>query len=126
MSHVRPDGDALGCIIALGLCLQQLGKDVTLWNEDGVRRNSAICPAASWSRSLRRSRRISKWRSRSIRPTRIGSGTALHRGANRAKLWINIDHHVSNEGYGDLLYRRHRAGDRADPLRAVPRAAICR
>ena len=21
-----------------------------------------------------------------------------------AKLWINIDHHISNEGYGDLSY----------------------
>src|SRR3954470_2205720 len=36
MSHMRPDGDALGCSIAMGLCLRQLGKDVTVWNEDGV------------------------------------------------------------------------------------------
>src|SRR6516225_7038024 len=35
-SHARPDGDALGCTIATALCLQQLGKDVTAWNEDGV------------------------------------------------------------------------------------------
>src|SRR5690349_6626905 len=35
MSHVRPDGDALGCTIAMGLCLRQLGKDVTMWNEEG-------------------------------------------------------------------------------------------
>jgi len=36
MSHARPDGDALGCTLAMALCLRQLGKDVTAWNEDGV------------------------------------------------------------------------------------------
>src|SRR5262245_25361285 len=36
MSHVRPDGDALGCTIAMALCLKQMGKDVTAWNEEGV------------------------------------------------------------------------------------------
>src|SRR5438874_11558945 len=35
MSHVRPDGDALGCTLAMGLCLKQLGKDVQLWNDEG-------------------------------------------------------------------------------------------
>src|ERR1700750_2072902 len=36
VGHLRPDGDALGCTIALGLSLRALGKDVTLWNEDGM------------------------------------------------------------------------------------------
>lgn len=36
ISHFRPDGDALGSLIALGLALRQLGKQVSLWNEDPV------------------------------------------------------------------------------------------
>src|SRR5687768_11151742 len=36
MSHMRPDGDALGCTLAMTLCLKQLGKDVVAWNEDGM------------------------------------------------------------------------------------------
>ena len=36
VSHLRPDGDALGCTIAMGLSLRAMGKDVTLWNEDGM------------------------------------------------------------------------------------------
>src|SRR5256714_9321853 len=36
LSHVRPDGDALGSQLALALSLQQLGKDVSVWNEDGL------------------------------------------------------------------------------------------
>ena len=35
ISHIRPDGDALGCTIAMGLCLRALGKDVQMWNDDG-------------------------------------------------------------------------------------------
>lgn len=36
ISHYRPDGDAIGSTLALGLALRNMGKDVTLWNEDGV------------------------------------------------------------------------------------------
>src|SRR6266850_2515207 len=36
LSHIRPDGDALGSQLALALSLQVLGKEVTVWNEDGL------------------------------------------------------------------------------------------
>lgn len=36
ISHFRPDGDAIGSTLALGLALRAMGKDVWLWNEDGV------------------------------------------------------------------------------------------
>lgn len=35
-SHENPDGDALGSMIALGLGLEQLGKEVVLYSKDGV------------------------------------------------------------------------------------------
>lgn len=35
-SHENPDGDALGSMIGLGLGLEQLGKEVTLYDKDGV------------------------------------------------------------------------------------------
>src|SRR5580693_6335821 len=36
LSHVRPDCDAIGSQLALLLSLQQLGKEVSAWNEDGL------------------------------------------------------------------------------------------
>jgi phosphoesterase RecJ-like protein len=36
ISHIRPDGDAVGSLIALGLILEEMGKDVNLVLEDGV------------------------------------------------------------------------------------------
>jgi phosphoesterase RecJ-like protein len=103
MSHVRPDGDALGCIIALGLALRQLGKEVTLWNEEGVTEKFRYLPG---------------WELVSVPPAEpvdvevaIALDTANQQrlgaalgGVKSAQLWINLDHHVSNEGYGDLSY----------------------
>ena len=36
LSHIRPDGDALGSTLALALSLNELGKDVRAWNEEGM------------------------------------------------------------------------------------------
>jgi len=46
MSHVRPDGDALGCTLAMGLCLKQLGKDVQLWNDEGCLEKFRFLPGS--------------------------------------------------------------------------------
>ena len=36
VSHIRPDGDAVGSVLGLGLALQAIGKDVQMVLEDGV------------------------------------------------------------------------------------------
>jgi phosphoesterase RecJ-like protein len=36
ISHIRPDGDAVGSLLGLGIILEDLGKDVDLVLEDGV------------------------------------------------------------------------------------------
>jgi len=36
VSHIRPDGDAVGSLIGLGLALQNNGKDVVFGLADGV------------------------------------------------------------------------------------------
>lgn len=38
ISHFRPDGDAIGSTLAMGLLLQSLGKKVQMWNADPVPR----------------------------------------------------------------------------------------
>jgi phosphoesterase RecJ-like protein len=103
LSHIRPDGDALGSQLALALSLQSLGKDVAVWNEDGLLEKYSFLPGGE----------------RLARPplepedfdVAIALDTAtqnrLGRAAEsirKAKTWINIDHHRSNPGYGDLVY----------------------
>lgn len=36
VSHIRPDGDAIGSLLGLGLSISEIGKDVTMVSEDGV------------------------------------------------------------------------------------------
>jgi phosphoesterase RecJ-like protein len=36
ISHIRPDGDAVGSLLGLGLILEELGKEINLVLEDGV------------------------------------------------------------------------------------------
>jgi phosphoesterase RecJ-like protein len=103
LSHVRPDGDALGSQLAFALSLKQLGKDVRVWNEDGMLEKYSFLP---------RRELLSKPPSTAedvdvaiALDTAIQNrlGTTLQ-AIRSAKIWINIDHHPSNPGYGDLVY----------------------
>jgi bifunctional oligoribonuclease and PAP phosphatase NrnA len=103
LSHVRPDGDALGSQLALALSLQLLGKDVTVWNEDGLLEKYDFLPGGQ-----RLTRPPPQARDFDVAialdtATQNRLGTAGE-SVRHAKIWINIDHHPSNPGYGDLVY----------------------
>jgi len=103
LSHVRPDGDALGCQIALALSLQELGKEVRIWNEDGMLAKYSFLPRAellSKPPAAPEDVDVAIALDTAIQ-NRLGTALAA---VHSAKLWINIDHHLSNPGYGDLVY----------------------
>jgi len=103
LSHVRPDGDALGCQIALALSLQQLGKEVRVWNEDGMLEKYSFLPRAELLTKPPAAPEDVDVAIALDTAIQNRLGTAF--GAVRsAKIWINIDHHSSNPGYGDLVY----------------------
>jgi phosphoesterase RecJ-like protein len=102
LSHVRPDGDAIGSQLALGLALEAAGKQVRLINEDGLPDNLRFLAGADRielppAEPLEAEVAIAL--DTATKP-RLGE-RALH-AASRTKLWVNIDHHKSNPGYGDL------------------------
>ena len=103
LSHVRPDGDALGSQLALALSLQELGKDVTVWNEDGLLEKYSFLPGGE--RLVRPPNQPEEFDVAVALDTATQSrlGTAGE-SVRQAKTWINIDHHPSNPGYGDLVY----------------------
>ena len=102
LSHVRPDGDAIGSQIALGFALEASGKKVRLINEDGLPENLEFMSGSA---------RIEGPPEEPVEvdvvialdtatKPRLGERTlAAVAGCER---WINIDHHRSNTGYGDL------------------------
>ena len=103
MSHLRPDGDAIGCAVALALCLKEMGKEVVIWNHDGALEKLRFLPGSELIVSPPAEPRdfdVAIVVDTSTQ-TRLGDSLA---GVRSAKVWINIDHHISNTGYGDLVY----------------------
>jgi phosphoesterase RecJ-like protein len=102
ISHVRPDGDAIGSQLGLGFSLLAAGKSVRMFNEDGLPDNLAF---------LRGSDRIERPPAEPVdaevvialdTATRPRLGAACLHAASKGTLWLNIDHHISNPKYGDL------------------------
>ena len=103
LSHVRPDGDALGSQLGLALSLSKLGKTVMVRNEDGLLEKYSFLPGGEFLQTP-----LSEPQDFDVAialdtatQSRLGTSTELVRSA---KIWINIDHHPSNPGYGDLVY----------------------
>src|ERR1043166_2197080 len=96
-SHIRPDGDAIGSLLGLGLALRDAGKSVTMVLVDGV--------AASF-RHLEGSELIVKETS-AAHDTFITVDSAYFKRVGKAfenfgQPDINIDHHKTNENFGKL------------------------
>lgn len=96
MSHIRPDGDAIGSLIGLGLALQSSGKRVTLVLSDGL-------PAKY--RFLKGSQLVQKSAQQNYDLTvALDCSDARRLGdtLSEIKIDINIDHHVTNENFAEL------------------------
>ncbi|MBK1834349.1 DHH family phosphoesterase [Roseibacillus ishigakijimensis] len=106
-SHLRPDGDAIGSMLGLGLTLESLGKEVRYLHQDGVPANLAFLEDPAHPR-------IELAGSAEAAPAEVF--VALDT-ANRERLGedvlalcpsgcraVTIDHHVTNERYGDLVW----------------------
>ena len=103
LSHVRPDGDALGSQLAMGLSLIQLGKEVSIWNEDGMLEKYSFIPRAELlTKPPAKPQEFDVVLALDTAiQNRLGSaGEAIA----SSKVWVNIDHHPSNPRYGDLVY----------------------
>jgi bifunctional oligoribonuclease and PAP phosphatase NrnA len=103
LSHVRPDGDALGSQLGLALSLSKLGKTVMVRNEDGLLEKYSFLPGGEFLQTPQGDPQDFDVAIAldTATQSRLGTATELVRSA---KIWINIDHHPSNPGYGDLVY----------------------
>jgi len=100
-SHLRPDADAYGSTIAAALWLRDEGHEVAAWNEDGMLSKFSFLPSSELvtappSEPLSFDAVLALDTSVKNR-----LGTVLE-AVSGSPLWICIDHHRSNEGYGDL------------------------
>ena len=105
-SHLRPDGDAIGSVVGMALSLKKLGKDVRILNQDGVPESLSFLPGSEMIETPETVRDH-------VQPDLIiACDTAAEKrlGDSVRELLpenvtlINIDHHISNECYGDFHY----------------------
>ena len=104
LSHIRPDGDAIGCSLAMTHCLRALGKNVTVWNEDGLPERFEFLPEARLV--VRPPETPVRFDAVLLLDTAVRgrAGEKCLAAVAPGALWINIDHHITNNHYGDLAY----------------------
>ena len=103
-SHVRPDADAYGSAIAMGLHLKAQGKDVTVWNEEGLTDKFRYLPESNLvGFPPEHGKQDFDVFLALDTSTKERLGRVL-KATGKVTTWINVDHHVSNHRYGDLNY----------------------
>lgn len=97
--HVNPDGDTLGCLLALGLSLLQTGKKVTMLSQDGVPTRFQFLPGSELV--------LSESSETADVAVAVDCGSARQLGTAqkaffKAKTTIQIDHHDFGEAFGRI------------------------
>ena len=103
LNHVSPDGDCLGSTLALARALWGRGQEATVGSADGVPGTYRFLPGAD---RIRQELPDDAAYDAVVfmecsTPDRAG---ALAARATGVPLWVNIDHHLSNAGYGNIIY----------------------
>lgn len=105
-SHTNLDGDGIGSELALYFILKKLNKKVTILNQDRIPKIYDFLPDSD---------KVQYWNNSRINPKSIDVGIALDCSSIKRigrtyeifkdiKTIINIDHHKSNENFGNLNY----------------------
>ena len=100
-SHSDPDGDAVSSLLALGLAISRLDKKVTLYNSSPIPAVYRFLPSVE-----RIVRQIEKAEAYDVALVldcgdlpRVGQASST---ISQIPLVVNIDHHISNTGFGDI------------------------
>lgn len=129
-SHSRPDGDAVGSVLAMGMLLQQMGKRADLVTADRVPAIYRSLPQADF---MRTALRVHGPYDAAILLECDGFGRTRLRGLDQFFI-INIDHHTSGRAWahlnwidreassvGELVYRLIKAAGAT----VTPEMATC-
>ncbi|MBR2924444.1 MAG: bifunctional oligoribonuclease/PAP phosphatase NrnA [Clostridia bacterium] len=101
-AHISPDGDALGSTLALSMLMEQMGKTPVLALDGAVPQQLRFLPG--WERFTRPEDVKVTGKTLAISvdvscPERMGTGYPLYQAAD---VHMVIDHHATNEGFGEF------------------------
>jgi phosphoesterase RecJ-like protein len=100
-AHVNPEGDSIGSQLAMYHLLKKLGKNAVIVNHDRVPENLNFLPGAADVKT-----ELPEDFKPSVAlvldcPVMVRVGTVIDH-LNEIGMIVNIDHHISNEYYGDV------------------------
>jgi phosphoesterase RecJ-like protein len=129
-SHARPDGDAVGSMLAMGMLLEQLGKEVDLVSADRVPIIHRALPCAE---RIRCAQQVSGSYDAVILLECDGLERTRVQGVDQYFM-MNIDHHATGSEYANLNWIDHSAASvgelvyrlaKAAGARVTPEMAVC-
>lgn len=118
-SHARPDGDAVGTMLACGMMLTQLGKQVELFSSDPVPMIYHGLPGAG---AIRQAKEVTGDFDAVILLECDGIPRSRLRGLD-GRLLINIDHHASGRPFADVNWIDFDACAVAEMVHTLAKAA---
>ena len=110
VSHVNPDGDTIGCMLALGLALIQKEKEVIMLCQDGIPSRFQFLPGSELV--------VSETEEKAGLAIAVDCGSAGQMGQAgknffKAPTTIQVDHHDFGEAFGKSacwITKRRRSG----------------
>ncbi len=126
LTHVNPDGDAVGSVLGAAHALRDSGREPICLLASPPPSYSRALPGAEWLRVYRRGDPLPEadliWMLDTATPARVGAIAEEHGDALQAVPLMITDHHVTNEGGGQLNLIDPTAASNADLLFRLLRA----
>ena len=124
-SHVGPDGDAMASSLAMGWGLEQLGKKVVYFNQDPVPEVLRFLPGSE--KVITELTAKHSFDAAFVMDCgsfkRLGDKFGKFKGHKKL---INVDHHASNDRYGDINYVIDDAASTGEVVWSILKKAGCK
>ena len=115
-THVNPDPDALGSELSMSIFLRALGKNVHIVNEEPAPQRLAFLPQARWIKGYAQSRNIVCDAAIILDCGELDRIGKVQKLISADTFVINIDHHVTNDSFGDLNLVEPKASSTVEVL----------
>ncbi|RRR71516.1 MAG: bifunctional oligoribonuclease/PAP phosphatase NrnA [Candidatus Viridilinea halotolerans] len=120
LTHINPDGDAVGSLLGAAHVLQAIGKTPICMLSSPAPSFCASLPGAEWLQVYQQGTTLPSfdlaWMLDTAAPYRVGPPAEEHAAEMTARPLMIVDHHVTNDGLGQLNLINPQAASNADLL----------